>query len=475
MAQRPLPRYFLSRVDAQSAGNAVQPPAHVVDCFSVNNRHLNAQEWIVATDSLGSLQALPDGNRGDLPAQVQTELSWQEIAGFQKRQLEASEFFLFYIQLLEQITEAPGLNDPVYLYGTLYGPYPAATPAQGIEGQLTVTRADLLAGLADSAAYAFRYANSGADQESPRRCFHLMLPADREEEIRQGRGIVLAYPLLPPELILNDVANEQFASRLLYDTLSALKADIAEEQANHPLRNVTLPVPSRPQLEQQLQTEGYEIKSNTAVKKTKSDGGAKGLIASVFGALLNDRLELPHEAGTDEFLEIAQLALKALPGWPTARSVALKNLVRLAPLLPAQLRSASSPPPSLVKTPSAGTASTIRLSTPQIKHPASDQPPGWMQDFMAAHRKGAESQSRLTSSFASPAEPKESEWMKDFDADPFSTSKQTEQSNEQNSSIVPRANSASRSAGRTARKPAARPSSTSDEQLDRADWMEDFE
>lgn len=479
MAQRPLPRYFLSRVHAHSANarHATQPPAHVIDCFSVNNRHLAAQEWIIATDSLGNLQALPDGNRNDLPAQVQTELAWHEIAGFQKRQIEASEFFLFYIQVLEQHTEAPGLNDPVYLYGTLFGPYPSATLAQGIEGQMTVTRADLLAGLHNGAEFAFCYANQGAAQQTPRRCFHLMLPADREEEIRQGRGIVLAYPLLPPELTLTDVANEQFASQLLYDTLSALKEDVAEERVNHPLRNISLPVPSRFQLEQRLLAEGYEIKGNTAIKKAKLGGETQGLIASVIGALMNDSLELPPEASTDEFLKIANLALRALPDWPTARSTTLKNLVKPAPASAGRSINVSPSPASSTKVPT----NHIFQPPAQIKTQADEYPPDWMQDFMSAHRKPGSAQPRLTSTFAPPSPPKESDWMKDFAADSFSTSRQTDESNEQRTSIKPHRTPPSKPATKAAKKPTASNSAKTDRQSDQAskadgaDWMEDFE
>ncbi|HMY73827.1 MAG TPA: hypothetical protein PLQ88_18560 [Blastocatellia bacterium] len=370
-----------------------------MDCFCLNNRHTASQEWIIATDALGNLQALPDGDRQHLPPEVQTELAWFEMGSHHKRQIEAAELYLFYLQVLEQLPEAPGLNDPIYLYGTLFGPYPSASPAAGIEGQLTITRADLLEGLLLGADFAFRYAGSGGD---PSRCFHLTLPADTEDAIKRGQGVVIAYPLLPPELIVNDVANELFACRLLYDTMSALKADAEEENIHHPLKQTTLPVPNRALLEQQLQTEGYEIKGDKAVRKSNRDGEPAGLLAKVFGALLSESLKLPPEGQPEDFLQLAKLTLQALPGWPTARSVALKNLIK--PASPIAARTAITPPPPHVQT---------FASRPKLPPRATNEPPAWVKDFAATHQRPNSEKPRLTSH--STNDTNSPEWMKDFD------------------------------------------------------------
>src|SRR5262249_32282812 len=155
--------------------------------------------------------------------------------------------------------------------------------------------------------------------------FHLLLPGDREDEIRRGAGIVLAYPLLPPELTLNDVSNELVVSQLLYDILVSLKEDLEREQIVHPLRSIVLPVPSRTTLERQLISQGYEIKGGTAVKKAESGGGFQGLLATVFGQFMSDRLDLPPEGGTDDFLNLAVTTLNTLPGWPSPRVSVLRS------------------------------------------------------------------------------------------------------------------------------------------------------
>lgn len=409
MSQRPLPRYFVSRSERQAPGE-ILPPDHVVDSFFVGARHLAAREWAVAVDAAGGMQTLPRDD-GELSEAIQTELAYHEMTGGRGRLLEASEVFLFSLELLEQPAGTPGWNDPVYLYGTLYGPHPAYEQAPGVEGQLTITRGDLLEGLIRSADHAFRYSRPGAENKPPR-CFHLTLPADREEEIRQGAGIVLAYPLLPEELIRTDVSNEIVVKQLIYDILAAIKEDLERERVAHPLRSMVIPVPSRFTLEQQLMAEGYSIENGAAVKKAPGGEGFKGFLAGVFGSLMNDSLELPPEADVDEFLEIAGRVLNSLPGWPSPRAEALRMRVKPAPA-EAQ-RNRRSAQPAQIKIPQPGEA---RPRAPVRPIRQSDEPPDWMRDFIAAHHRPNAASPRLTSTLGvkKPAPSPKPEWMKDFE------------------------------------------------------------
>ena len=399
MSQLSLPRYFVSRSEGQISGassDEVLPPDHIVDSFIIGARHLAECELAVAVDAAGNLQTL-SLESDDLSEAVQTELAYHEMAGGRGRLIEASEFFLFHLELLEQPAGTPGWNDPVYLYGTLYVPYPAPASRRlvGVEGQLAITRGDLLEGLVHGADYAFRYANSDSEAGSPPRCFHLMLPADREEEIHQGMGVALAYPLLPAELRLADASNEIVVKQLLYDILISLKDDLERERIAHFLRSMTVPVPSRFALEQQLQSQGYVIKGNAAVKKGEGGAGFKGFLAGVFGSLMSESLELPPEAGIDEFLEISRRALNALPGWPSPRATALRNRVKPAPAESYRNSARRRPAkPPQIRIPHPGEAGR----RPQI-HPLSerDQPPDWMRDFIAAHHRPDAAPPRLTS------------------------------------------------------------------------------
>lgn len=421
---RTLPRYFVGRADAQSPGRSPDvslSPTHILDSFFTGSRHLEEREWIVAVDIFGGLQFLPDTQRASLPEPVQHELAFNEISNANPgRLIEASEVFLFDLQLLEQPAGTPGWNDPVYLYGRLYGPYPesAGEPQGGVEGQLTLTRGDLLQGLVGEAAGAFRCAGTGVAADQARRCFHLLLPGDAEEEIRRGAGLILAYPLLPAELITYDVSNEIVVSQLLYDLLSALKEDLEREQAEHPLRRLTLPVPSRAALEQQLRSQGYEIEGDTARRKVDAGEGFKGLLASVFGALMSDSLELPPEAEVDELLDLAKRVLMSLPGWPSPRARALRDCVK-----PAPARRKVHPAPLPPRTPQLGAP----LPPVRPPHPArrSNEPPEWMKDFISAHQQLDSPPPRLTSTTVlkphtvsakiTDSSRTEPEWLKDFE------------------------------------------------------------
>lgn len=416
MAPDSLPRYFVARDGGRERARLpadILAPAHVVDCFFAGGGHVVEREWVVTTDVAGHLLPLPGAGRAALPETIRAESAYHEVSGGGRgRLIEVAEFYLFHLQLMEQ--PSPGLDDPVYLYGELFGPYPAPGGefSAGVEGQLTVTRADLLDGLVRGAKYPFRYAGTEGDSGPPPRCFHLALPADREDAVSRGGGVVLAYPLLPPELALDDAANEIIVSTLLHDTLSALKEDLSRAGVDHPLRTLTLPVPSRPALERQLQSQGYEVSGDTAVKKTPAGEGFRGLLASVFGSLMAESLELPPEAEVDDFLRIAALALEALPGWPSPRAAALRDRIKPAP--PELYRDETPRQPA---PPAPETAPRPRRKMPVRAAPAGDGPPAWMQDFIESHRRPGAPEPRLTSTAALPPA-RRREWMEDFEQNP---------------------------------------------------------
>lgn len=432
MASHQLPSYFVSRDGAPGADIAAgetPAPAHVLDFFSVGGRHRFEREWIVAADALGGLAALPDEGRGDFPEAIRTELAYHEVSGsYSKRVIEAAEFFIFNLQLLEQpVADARDFDAPVYLYGSLSGPYPGRenrSPAC-VEGQLTVTRLELLESLVREAEFAFRYAGTDDRSEFASRCFHLLLPADREGEVRRGRGLVLAYPLLPPELMSNDLANEIVVSQLAYDILSVLKENLVSSGIAHPLCSLTLPVPSRFALEQKLRAEGYEIEGDTAVKKTERGEGFQGRLAAIFGSLMAETLELPAEGSVDDFIAIAERTLAALPVQPSPHTLAVRSLVKLSSPEDDRRSQSRQQPAILIKVPA---ANTLTPSQPprQQQEPTtpvterSDQPPAWMQDFILAHSRAGEPSPRLTSvAVEKTARPGKPDWMEDFERKPI--------------------------------------------------------
>jgi hypothetical protein len=406
MAARPLPRYFVSRSDSEWSEQGLisqLEPVHAIDSFFLGGRHVVEREWLVTIDAAGYLKALADEELSELPEPVQQDLAFNEVIGSAaSRSMDGVEFYVFHLEALEQPPETPGLNDPVYLYGTIYGPFPAASNEsfRGIQGQLTVNRIDLLAGVVNSAQFSFHYQTGAAGATS--RCFNILLPGDREEEIMRGKGLVMTYPLMPADVGLGDPWNEFLVSSLIYDMLAALKEDIVKEKVNHPLKDMTLPVVSRFSFEKELESQGYVIKGETAMRQPGAAGGLPNLLPDVLnkplpsavtnaiGRMIKDKFTLPPEGTVDDFIALARQTLEKLPNYPPPRAKALQSRVRSASV---EARAGTSrktaAPPKPVKTPS-GTVS----APPQAKAKKSE----WMNDFINTHRQQPGiSETRITS------------------------------------------------------------------------------
>ncbi len=443
MAARPFPRYFVPRSNDGSGRRMSDPISsiHALDNFFVGGRHVSEREWIVTVDQAGELNLIPGEDKSVFSNDVQSELAYSEMVGSGGRVLDVSEFFLFNVQLLEQPGDAPGLNDPVYLYGTLYGPFPsgdASSQPAGMEGQLTVTRGDLLDGFLQARNYPFSISPEG---EIGMRNFHIALAGDREEEIDRGIGVILAYPLLPADIIQDNPSNELVVTQMLFDVLSSLKDDMVKEKVANPLRTMTLPVPNRMMVEEQLKQRGYTIEGDTAVIKTTVTQGFQGFLASTFGSIMKDRLELPPQGSLDGFLEIAETALKAFKGWPPKRIWALHNRtaaasadvrMRAARYCPGtvtqQPRAVNVPSPSAAPPVVSGNVTSSSRTPAQLPRPhdpvrplSADGPMAtWMKDFVDSHQKPGAPAARLTTTGPPPCTPKtpaskpKAEWMNDF-------------------------------------------------------------
>lgn len=429
MAQRTTPRYFAGRPDA---GRDTYPseidPTQVIDNFFVGGRLVTEQEWAITVDPYGRLQGWVVSNNNVLAPELQSQLAYSDVACASKiRCLDAKSFYLFHMQLLEQPADAPGLNDPVYLYGTIYGPYPEAgsNPSPGIEGQLTVTRADLLDGIITGTMFSFRSAPEGGSGP-PTRTFNVLLPGDRDEDIAAGNGLIMMYPLHPPEMINLGTANEPIVSQLLYDVLSSLKEDLVLQKVNNPLRTMTLPVPNRFVMEQDLMSQGYKIKNGVAIRsKLVSTNQFSGVLASVFGDIAADRLDLPPEGTVDDLIEIAKQCIYQIPGWPPPRTIALRRKsepvsaevrARAANCAPLRAPIVHTPLPS---TPAPQATSAGARQTPPPVIPArsaapSGQAAGWMQDFIQSHQKAGVAPPRITTPSPARQIPGGPEWQKDF-------------------------------------------------------------
>lgn len=420
MAQPIIPRYFAGRPDASRDDLPAEiDPTQVIDNFFVSGRVLTDQEWAITVDPYGRLQGWVINDKNVLAPELQSQLAYNDVAcASGVRCLDTRRFYLFHMQLLEQPADAPGINDPIYLYGTLYGPYPecGAEPSPGIDGQLTVTRADLLDGIVNGAQFAFRTAPDGGSGPAVR-TFNVLMPGDRDEEIASGNGLVMMYPLHPAEMIHAGVQNEIIISQLLYDVLASLKEDVTRQKINNPLRNTVLPVPNRFVMEQDLISQGYKIKNGVAIRsKLVSTNQFSGVLASVFGDMAADRLELPPEGSVDDLIEIARDCIYRLPGWPPQRTVALRNRCKTASSDVRARASMAAP----LKTPIIHTPQAPEVHAPSAvpqsadsRRPARASTPSWMQDFIQSHNKSGSPPPRITT-MAQPRKQSGADWQKDF-------------------------------------------------------------
>ena len=432
MVEQSLPRYFVPRQGAQASSRSLFDfrPSLLLDQFLAGMRHTREHGYIVGLDATGELAAINRQDLQDLPEYLQTQISHHEITtNGDTRLVQTRSFYLFDLQLMEQAGDVRGYNDPVYLYGTMSGPFPTSDGQyRAVEGQLTVNRSDIISGIIQGYRWCFQ------GETSSNRSFHIMLPGAPEEEIVAGDGLVLAYPLLSAENMISGTSNEPLLLQILYDVLSALKQDLSAEKQNHFLLKTTLPVPSRSLLEEDLKAQGYQIKGDHATRNALGmhlqnpagrPKGFKGLLSTAFGTFMPDKLELPPEGTLDDLIVIARKVLTSLPQWPPSRTQATMNRIDIAtPEMKMAARSAS-----LTNTTSLSKKLVLprdidQINQAQLLSKNKKTSAEWMHDFIASHDQADRSENgpRLTSSHETNktignriSAVSKAQWMKDFD------------------------------------------------------------
>jgi hypothetical protein len=348
------------------------------------------QELVVATELGGGVRIVPL-ERDRLPQRARAQLAFHEVAaGARTLDIAADALWVFDLQVLEQLPDAPGANDPLYLYGPLRGPYPQrlGEKVASVDGQLMVTRADLLGGLVDGVGTAFTY----APEEKGHRCIHALLPGERAEAIDGGTGIVLALPLAPAWNLDAVLPNDLVVAQLIYDVVSAVHIDLGMGETN-------LPVPSRAALEEKLVAQGWRIEGDQAVRPK-----SKSILGSVFGG--SEKQQLPREGSLDELVAFARAALAKMANVPTAEAAAIaRRAGRLAtgPRIPQRLPLPAAPPPPPATKPSA-------VPRPRVHTPKSE----WMKDFVEQHRVPSRPAPKVSTPARVVAPASTPAWMDDF-------------------------------------------------------------
>ena len=341
------------------------------------------REHIVGTDAHGNV--VVTGDRGRLGQRARGELAFHDTATSGRvLEMDTDALYIFDLQTMEMLPDAPGPNDALYVYGVLYGPYPeyVDAPVVPVEGQLTVTRADLLGGLVDGAAMAFAY----PPDEHGSRCVHAMLPGERGDAIETGRGVILGLPLVPTWLPECPLSNDVVVAQLIYDVLSALRADLGVTQP--------LPVPNRAALEAELIAQGWTIEGDEATR------AKKGFMASLRGS---EKKQLPRQGTLDELVAEARAVLSRMSGVPTPEAQALRRRMQrmqTAPVSP-KIPVAAAPPPSLP---------ARAQPVPKVRTDKSE----WMKDFVDAHRAPSRPAPRVSTPARAVSHKATPAWMEDF-------------------------------------------------------------
>ncbi len=399
------PVFFAAHEVTPGESREAHAPLSILDVFVLDDG-AEAAEVAVGVDPQGTLALHAVGTLAGSAA-----LAFNEMARGVPRGIRAKALWLFAFDMWQALPDAPGVNDPIELHGTLFGPFPRADGrVLAQEGHIVATRADALAGLVDGTRRAFVFASDALGAMA--RCAHVMVPADREQAIAAGEGLVLMYPLGGAVMDLEDAANELIVAALYYELLTALECE------HPPTHGEPLPVPDRAALVAALEAEGFEIDGDEAVRRdpTRFMGG-------LFGG--RDRREVPPEGTIEGYAGRAAAALATLSDWPSTRSRALFGRVsddgrqRVAGVgaraaIPSRAVTGTGtwqPPPPAVIPPA---------HAPIKRASRSD----WMRDFDRASgppgpAPRAESRPRAAPKPAAPTggkTAKKPDWMKDFES-----------------------------------------------------------
>lgn len=341
----------------------------VLDALSVGDQLLHDVSLAVGVDASGRLSvAGPRDPERFFEGAHQQLVLHQVSAPKGARHLAIDGLWFFDLQVVEQVSDATTLNDPVFLYGTLYGPVRGATsqPLSATHGQLAVTRADVLEAFVRAQPFGAAARAGGGPSD---RSWGLLLPGESETLLTRGEGFILALPVPPPELADTGGNGAQVRS-IIHQVLTELQTDLA--------------------------------------------GRKRSVLSKLFVSAPSVAVEL--HASVDELISASRRALALLDGWPAPRVDALFS--RVGP--PRATATVAAAPRALAPTPRRAdvardddwmkdfvNAHVAEGRAPSKLTPARGTSSNWMSDFEEAPKPAPTP--------AAPAASTKPDWMKDFD------------------------------------------------------------
>lgn len=328
MTQYKAPKFFTEQSRRPITGPTEL--LHTLDRFRLSRGIIQSPiECCIVLTNDGHLELRNLGDSKSLPTNLLNQLSFDEIAtGSKIRELDVCSLHLLNVQMMEQPVDTLGLNDPIVLHGTMS--YAFGTVQEVLQGSLMVSRADFLDAIIGGAEYAFQYSTAGIEGRAAR-CFPLFLPGNRTESTRHGADLVLAYPLLPTDIIDKAPGNETLIQQMLYEVLTALQEDLGAEGIENSLCLEDLSALEREKLEQKLLDDGYVIDGDVAFrKKIFSNWQPLREFIELLGPLTRSEVQLPYKHSLDELLALTSDAFAEIEDWPPPSTVAIRSKYRKA-------------------------------------------------------------------------------------------------------------------------------------------------
>jgi hypothetical protein len=305
----PVPRFF------EGDGSVAQLGAPRDREVAVGLFERGGQPVALLVDADGALRLVEGGDGwGAHHNAAARALNAGEVAG-NALELLTPHTWAFGLHYASARPDVAGLDDPIELHGTLFGPFPGGPgdPPRARGGVLTCTRGEVLDAVVRGSWKPFS-ASVDSDHGD---VITLVFGAGSTADLALGNGVVLALPFEPDAVDVTGPGNDGPVRRLLRDVLDALKTDAASE-GHEELASREIPHATRADVVSQLVMAGFEIAGDVAVRRSG------GLLRRLFP----ERVKLAEPGTTQQFLALAALALDDLPRWPSERALALRRCTR---------------------------------------------------------------------------------------------------------------------------------------------------
>jgi hypothetical protein len=256
--------------------------SQLLDLFTLGDRLTRDRAIAVGVDTSGRLTTADPRDPARFFGSAYEQLVLHQVsAAAPPRHLALDALWLFDLQVVEQVCDASTLNDPVFLYGTLFGPVTGGS-LEAKQGQLAVTRADVLEAFIRSVDHRFG-AGARSDGGPVDKSHSLLLPGDSDESLERGDGFILAIPVPPPEFA-DTQGNGAQVRLVVQQVLAQVQADV--------------------------------------------DGRKRSVLSKLFVA--GPRVAPEPHASTERLVACSRAALALIEGWPAPRVHQLASRVRVS-------------------------------------------------------------------------------------------------------------------------------------------------